>query len=260
MKPVELEDLKRLLDFGAECFEHQKVDILKLRGAKKVLFPMLMAAHNYTEGVWVLCRENRSHPCFTLLRSLCDNLINAKFLYCSPKKHSHIIFLDAVIEKRKQLNHALEYLQQNPERLSETRVTIKDVAKSLQDVMAQEKNTRTKIDNYPGDLISGSLKRTRHVDGHNKKRKSRTNSLEWFYIQIFRTLSSSTHVNFLDFPSYFKQEEKEIVVFLSGNPDDIGAVLSLADYLYKEVLNMFLRVFKSPLKKQFNEICKTQGK
>lgn len=102
MSPVGLSDLAKLLDFGAKCFEHQNLNVLKMRGAKKVLFPMLVAAHNYTEAVYSLCQENRSHPCFSLLRSLCDNLINAKFLYCSPRNHYCLIFLHGLIEKKCQ--------------------------------------------------------------------------------------------------------------------------------------------------------------
>ena len=84
MNPVELNDLAKLLDFGAKCLGYQNLNVLKMRGAKKMFFAMLVAAHNYTEGVYSLCRENRSHPCFSLLRSLCENLINVNFLYCFP--------------------------------------------------------------------------------------------------------------------------------------------------------------------------------
>jgi len=118
---------------------------------------MLVAAHNYTEGVYSLCRENRSHPCFGLLRSLCDNLINAKFLYCSPRKHCRLIFLHGLIEKRKQLNHALEYLKQHPQRLLEIKASINDVNKSLKKVRAQESKLNAKIAKYNGKLFDKSL-------------------------------------------------------------------------------------------------------
>lgn len=115
---------------------------------------------------------------------------------------------------------------------------------------------RTKIDKHPGKLIFGSLERAKYVNEHNNNRNIKSNSLEWIYILLFRTLSSSTHMNYLDFPNYFKQEEKEIVVFLSGNPDDIGQAIALADYLYKEILNMFLRIFKSPLRNNLRTSAK----
>jgi hypothetical protein len=73
------------------------------------------------------------------LRSLCDNLIKAKFLYCSPLKHSHVLFLDALIEKRKQLNDAFAYLQRYPQRLSEIKISIKDLSDTLKNVEEKEK-------------------------------------------------------------------------------------------------------------------------
>lgn len=39
MNPLGLSDLVKLLDFGAKCFKHQNLNVLKMRGAKKVLFP-----------------------------------------------------------------------------------------------------------------------------------------------------------------------------------------------------------------------------
>lgn len=39
MNPLGLSDLAKLLDFGAKCFKHQNLNVLKMRGAKKVLFP-----------------------------------------------------------------------------------------------------------------------------------------------------------------------------------------------------------------------------
>lgn len=92
----------------------------------------------------------------------------------------------------------------------------------------------------------------KYVDKYNKKKNKKTNSLEWIYILLFRHLSSATHINFLHFDNYFKIEGNEFVVMLSGNSDDVDHILSLAIYLYKEILAMFLRVFKSPLIKELN--------
>lgn len=256
MNSTRLNNLGKLLDFGAKCLNCEKinVNIRKLRGAKKVFFPMLIAAHNYTEGIYSLCSENRSHPCFPLLRSLCENHINAKFLYCAPIKHSYVIFLDGLSEKKKMLNHALDYSKQSPTRSLETKVSVKDITQSLKKVKNLEKEVVAKINKYPGKLILGTSERAKFVDEHNIKKNAKSSSLEWNYILYFRTLSSSTHMNFLDFPNYFKQEGREMVIFLSGNPDDINDILDMADFFYKEMLNMFLKIFKSPFKDDFKNI------
>lgn len=95
--------------------------------------------------------------------------------------------------------------------------------------------------------MSDVLEMAKYVDKHNKNKNRKSCSFEWIYILIFRYLSSATHINFLHFTEVFKVEDNEIVVLLSGNSDDVDRIVTLAIYLYKEMLAMFLRVFKSPL-------------
>lgn len=234
------------MDFGADCLKSQKINVLKLRGARKVFFPMVVAAQSYTEAIYALCREARTPPCLSLLRSLCDNFIKAKFLYCHPYKHRHIIFLDGVEEKRKQQNQALEFLKKNPEYLTQIKFTIEELSESLSKVKIQERKTKIKIESYLSETVFGTLEMAKYVDKHNIRKKRKLSSLEWIYILIFRHLSSATHINFLHFEEFFKVDENEIVVLLSGNVDDVDDILLLASFLYKEMLAMFLRVFKCP--------------
>ncbi|MBS0606410.1 MAG: hypothetical protein KF898_00885 [Parachlamydiales bacterium] len=250
---TDLTSLGKLLDFGAMCMEHQNIKIPRLRGVKKVFFPMLVAAHNYTEGVFSLCKENRSHPSFALLRPLCENLINARFLFCNRRKHTHVIFLDSLLEKKKQLDHALTFLKQNPNRFSETNMSIKDIEKTLKKIATQEKKVKARIKKFSGNLIMDTLGRARHVDKYNDDKHIMSTSLEWIYILIFRSLSSHVHIKSHDFKNYFKLVGSEIIVFLSGNVEEIGEILQLADYFYKELLRTFLKLFKSPLLKKFEK-------
>lgn len=249
MSHIKLQKVAKLLDFGAECFREQKINIMKMRGSRKIVFPMIIAAHNYSEAIFVLCKANRTHPCFSLLRSLLENLININFLYCSPKKHHHIILLNGLVEKKKQLDDVVKYLTKHPQFCE--RQNLSDVIKALDDVLKKEKKVKTKLKKHQENLIKSVYARARYVDEYNQLKNQKSESLEWLYIYIHRTLSSSTHINFLDFKNYFKFENSETVVFLSGNPDDTEAVLDLLNYLYKEALETFLKIFKSPLKNQF---------
>ncbi len=249
-----VKDLAKLLDYGAECFKQHKINVAKLRGARKIFFPMIVAAQNYTESIYCLCKENRTPVCLGILRSLTENLIKAKFLYCHPLRHCHVIFFNGVKEKRKQQNHALEFLNTNPEYLTQA-LTIKDLSIALKKVKIQEKRTQLKIDSFSSDKVSDDiLEMAKYVDKHHKNKNKKSYSLEWIYISLFRHLSSGTHINFLHFEQFFKIEGNEIVVLLSGNPDDVEEIVSLATYLYKEMLEMFLRVFKIPLIKKLKKI------
>ncbi len=253
---TKLSSLGKLLDFGADCIKRQNIKVLRLKGAKRIFFPMLVAAHNYTEAIFALCKENRTPPSSSLLRSLCENYINAKFLLCNKRKHAHVIYLDGLIEKKKQLNDTQAFLKKNPHRAAETGLSTNEVDKALKKVAAREKKVRTKIDTFLGNLILGTQGRAKHADEYNTNKHAKSASLEWIYILIFRTLSSATHINFLEFTRYFKLEAQEIVIFLSGNSDETPIIVALANYLYKEILGTFLKVFKSPLLTEFHELCR----
>ena len=219
---------------------------------------MLVAAHSYTEGIFCLSQENRSPRSSALLRPLCENLINARFLFCNRRKHTHVFYLDSLLERKKQLEHALKFLKHNPDRVAETNVSIKDVEKTLKKIATQEKKVRTRIEKFPGVLILDTQGRAHHVDKHNADKQIKSISLEWLYILLFRNLSASTHIKFLDFSRYFKNEGSEIVVFLSGNADETEGVVALADYFYKELLGTFLKLVKSPLLAEFEKSYSTK--
>jgi hypothetical protein len=251
----ELKYLEKLLDFGADCFNQQKIDLKRIQRKKQALFAMTVAAHSITEAIYSLCKEDRSHSCFILLRTLYENFINAKFLFTSSSsKHFYVIFLDALTQKEKQLQSAVDFLHKNPQD-SSVSVEMKDLNASLKKTKKLIIKTKNKINKYPGSLIVDVLGRARSVDSYNKNRGLSSASLEWIYTSPYRSLSSSTHLNYLAFPDFFKQGEDGVIeVLLSGNTKDIKFILAQANYLYLGIMNMFLSVFKNPLKTKFKKI------
>ncbi len=254
----ELTDLANLLNYGHKFLCHQNIQVFKLRGAKKIFFSMLTAAHNYSEAVFFLCGENRSHPCFTLLRPLCENLINAKFLYCNPRKHYLIICVDGLMEKEKQISHAIRYYSSSSQIPTHKEYSLKDLKKNLHRVVGSIKRVEININKHPGSMILDTLGRAQYVDKHNRRKNRTSQSLEEIYLLIYRQLCSSTHLNILELENFFKVEEGTLVVHLSGNADDIVLVLHLTFFLYKEMLRQFFAVFKIPMEKEFKKMASVQ--
>ena len=58
--------LCNLLNFGAECFEKLNVEYERIKNRKRLFLLMAVAAHNYTESIFSLCKQNRTHACFAL--------------------------------------------------------------------------------------------------------------------------------------------------------------------------------------------------
>lgn len=252
-----LNKVAKLLDFGEDCLNAQKLNVMKMKGARKTVFPMIIAAHNYSAGIYALCEANRTHPCFPLLRSLLENLINIKFLYCSPRCHHHIIFLIGLLEKKKQFDETLKYFKKFPGHEINLNFSGAGISKALEKLKAEEDKTRLKIDESQEKYVKSLLYRAIYVDEHNQTKNQKSESLEWLYIYLFRTLCSSTHLNSLEFKNYFAQEDGEIIMLLNGNPSDTGIVLDLLHYLYKETLDTFLKIFKNKLKNKFREFKKS---
>ena len=153
----------KLLDFGAKSIEAQNVDLPKLKGARSLFFQMIVAAHSYAEAVYILCKRNRTPACGGLLRSLLENLINIRFLYSAPREHHHIIFLHGVIEKRKQQNHALEFLNKNPQ-YQDQGFSITDLSKARDATVTQENVYTKKVNGHKMKLIESVIERTKYVD------------------------------------------------------------------------------------------------
>lgn len=242
----------KLLDFGAKSIEAQNIDLRKLKGARSLFFQMIVAAHSYAETVYILCERNRTPACGGLLRSLLENLINIRFLCCAPREHNHILFLHGIIEKRKQQDHALEFLNRNPQYQNQG-FSITDLSKARDANINQENVYIKKVNTHKMKLIKSVIERTKYVDEHNKKKHLKSEALERLYFIIYRSLSAATHMNFLSFQDHFKLENSQIVVMLSGDPEKVEHFLRVLIYLYTETLDTFLKIFKNPFRRQFHK-------
>lgn len=239
---TELLRLAKILDFGASCLAHQKNYLRRMTIRKSTLLGMVVAAHNYTESIYSLCKEGQSQACFVLLRSLIENRINAKFLFASSNsEHAYALLKDALINKEKQLNHAIEYFKKNSPEIPNT-FSIEDLQESLKQIMTQ-------IGKIKQESVIGIVNRAIEVDKYNKDKGLKSASLEWEYILIYRNLCTLSHLDLLGLPDFFNLDSKGIIeAFLSGNSDEIEVILQMAHDLYVDILKMFRLKFKSSLK------------
>ena len=255
----ELNQLAELLNFGADCFAKQKIEPSRIRRRKQFFLAMTVAAFSNIEAIYSLCKEKRSHPCLILLRTLYENYINAKFLFCSPNlKHYYILVLDDLLDRKKQSYDAVDFLKTNPS-YSSSCTEIKDLEQALKETEKRIKKTEIKINKYSGKSTLDIRGRAQYIDDYNKRNGIKSKSVKWIYVWIYRQLSSSVHLKESALQDFFERKlDGSLVVYLSGNPADIKRILEEAYNLLRGIISMFLTVFeknhKNPLKAEFKKI------
>jgi hypothetical protein len=251
----ELEQLETILDFSARMLEKQNIDLKKIRKKKQLFLLMHIALHNISESIFCLCKEERTNSCFILLRTLFENHVNAKFLFCSSNlKNFHSLQGDVYREKTKQLENAWRFVESNPnhsltpEQVIELNLSINENKKCLDKVNAL-------IDKYPGEVPSNLFGRAEFVDKYNEQRNKKTASLVWRYHLIYRELSTHTHLKISALRNFLEQSPNEApAAFLSGNPSNLNIVATLTNDSLKEFVSMFMKIFNSPLKSEYSNL------
>lgn len=239
-----MDRLAKILDFGAHYLNCKKIDIKKIRMRKNILFKMTIAAHNYTESIYCLCKEGRSQACHALLRALTENLINAKYLFITKNStNAKSFYLNTLEEKKKQISLAIEFLKKDPISCSSS-LSLKDLQKAQKKIKTQIKkiNQNNSIPRFPP-----IKERAQQIDKYNKTNGISSASFDWEYILIFKTLCNPSHLSHQGLSGFLEYDSQGFLnVFLSGNPNDIEAILQHTHRLYEDMIKMFINKFKLP--------------
>ena len=180
-----LTKLSKLLDFAADVMDAANIPSpLQQRGAKRHLFMLIVAGHNYSESVFVLCKQGRTHAAHVLLRSLCECLIKSRYLYCNPRLHLWELRLEAFIEKRRHLNGMKGFLASSYSTdAHRANLSIDEVEASLNHLHNSIVYCERSYRNYGGKfnggepVIRGVLSKAEYVDRHNSGLNAKSESL-----------------------------------------------------------------------------------
>ncbi|NGX31341.1 MAG: hypothetical protein K940chlam8_00707 [Chlamydiae bacterium] len=246
-----LDQLCKIVNFGADCLENSKIDRKKIRIRKKLFLLMMSAAHNYTEGIYELCKQSRTHSCFVLMRSLIENRINAKSLFASKGLDGvYGYLLESYNEEKKMLERMLELKKRRLcvpmlKNLSEKHLNKK--------IKSFDKIINTIKKKYPESIsFQKAYNRAEKIDEFNRIKKYRSESLKVEYESFYRLYSSNSHLTLrhgLD--TFISVGEDDILeILLSGDVNDLERILQHTFYFYQDILRMFLIHFKSPFRKE----------
>lgn len=258
-----LTKLCKLLDFAAEAMGAANIpSLLQQRGAKSHLFMLIVAGHNYSESVCVLCKQGRTHAAFVLLRSLCECLIKSRYLYCNPRLHLWELRLEAFMEKHKQLNAMKGFLASSRSTdAHRANLSLDEVETCLNQLDHSMVYCERSFRKYGGQfndrgkpVIKGALSKAEYVDKHNSDMNAKSESLAYFYHLVYRQLSSGVHLDGRNFSDFLSWNEDGCETLLSGNPEDVPNVARLALWLYHQLIRQFFIVYRLPHIRQMNII------
>jgi len=248
-----LNQLCNLLNFGADCLQKANIDYKKIKVRKRLFLQMVVAAHNYTESIFSLCKENRTHVCFVLLRSLVENRINAKSLFaCEGMDGVYLFQIDGYEEQKKMLERLLVLNKTIPTHQLQFKISDEDIRKSMKTIEKNIKHVERKTKNKTGpkDLFNLCLA----IDKFNINKNKPSASLLSEYESIFRHLCSHSHLTIKGLDEFISTKQGILEFFLSGNPEDRGVIVAHSLYLYQDILKMFLIQFKIPLLKSLKNL------
>ncbi len=258
-----LKKLCHLMDFGADCMQAAKIATPdRLRGAKGHLLWLIVTAHNHCESVCELCKKARTHAALVLLRTVCECLVKARYLYCDPHLHVWELRLEAFREKSKCLNGMKGLIESGaPEKVSSARVSIDEVKASLNLLRYPMEYCERGFRERGGGFNkngrpnkTGTLAKAKHVDKYNFDKGAKSESLEFLYHSVYRQLSSGVHVDGQNFSDYISWSEDCCEVRLSGDASRVPEVSELAIWLYSNLMRQFLKVYRIPRVRQMNVI------
>lgn len=248
--------LCNLLNFGAECFEKLNVEYGKIKIRKRLFLLMAVAAHNYTESIFSLCKQNRTHACFPLLRSLVENRINAKSLFATETMDGVYQFQITGYEEQKKMLERLLLINRNiPSHQIQIRISDADLINTIKIIDKKIKIIQTKIKNKnsPKSLYNLTL----GIDNFNTTKNKKSASLQSEYESVYRHLCSHSHLTIQGLEQFISVKQGVLEFFLSGNSEDVELVAQHAAYLYEDILKMVLIQFKLPRRKELKQIFKT---
>lgn len=245
-----VQELAEVLDFGHGELSKTNFTMDKIKTRNRIMLAMFVAAHNYTESIYVLAKEARTHGCDVLLRALFENWINAKYIFCSTNYEKPARFiLNGEYELLNTLQQLKKYRNDYPLRdTSQAAITDKwlnDTIKKL------ERNITILGQKYPNIKRSGSVRtRSKAVDDYNyAKGRKVVQPLEWNYLLIYKHLCETSHLTVRGLNSFIEKTTTGYNVQLSGDANEVEKVVVSAHAWYLDTLNMFSQQFGIPTRK-----------
>ena len=235
--------LAEMIDAGAKEFTKKiKLDNLSLK--QELLYFNFIAVNNYSEAVYVLCKDMRPYPAIVVLRSIVEAFINVAYILTHNSDKRALLFSMEDSYYRKGLTTEISvFLTKHPE-YEKDRFN-REMFKGALEIIEKElevynKNLKLKLKNkddfkkhYHVDLIE----RAKAVD-----RKLKKPNFEYIYILVYRYFSEFGHLSMRGLDHF-------IIKKADGNHEATASQHTEVRHIIATTYTMYL-YFLSALKKR----------
>ncbi|MCC2630725.1 MAG: hypothetical protein K0S38_534 [Candidatus Paceibacter sp.] len=236
---IVLENLRVILEFGASLFPKLNVPISAetLTPKKDYALFNFGAIHNYSESIYVLCKDSRPHSAHVLLRSIFEAYVNTLYFL---NTNSNLKLIKAVVEdltdnRIKVLNGFAKLIKKYPE--WENRSSLTNYA-TLNDLLNHTQKTIDFVKNnnrFHSTTKIGKNFRDR-VEALDKKITTKIRgNWEFNYLLVYKYFSTYTHLLMSGLENFVTKKDKQIS-FDIGQSKDVEPIVVTTYAFYYNLL------------------------
>jgi len=202
-----LEQLRILLEFGSEIFiKYLQTSIGDGNYKKSFISFYFGAIHNYTESIYILCKNSRPHSATVLMRSVFEAFINVLYLTNTNSNLKIAKYTISDFEERiKVINQFKRFVAKYPDWENKYQMTN---LKNLDSLIDRNKKHKEAIERgnkfYKTTTIESDLRK--RAEAYDKKVKG-NGVWEFNYILIYKYFSTYTHLTVTGIENFVKQED-----------------------------------------------------
>lgn len=202
-----LGQFRELLEFGAKIFEnHLKIDTNSRDFKKNFISFYFGAIHNYSESIYVLCKDSRPHAATVILRSVLEAFINVIYLMNTNSNLKIAKFAISDFEERiKVLKQFKVFVAKFPKWEGKDNLT---TTKDLDNMIAFNQKHKEGIEKgnrfYKSTKILKDLRA--RAEAYDKKTKKEGN-WEFNYLLVYKYFSNFTHLSISGIEGFFNKED-----------------------------------------------------
>lgn len=232
LSEIELKHLKYLrtiIDYGAARME--EVNVANLNHLQSYLVFNHTVVNNYSEAVYILCKDARPHGAFVILRSLYEAHINSEYIQIGDADRKLALFAREGFYTRQTIANEFErFVKKYPKKRGSISVLQEGSISSLKIFAAKYisdiniANKLTKEDKYP-DLLTKSREIDNNVSGDDK------GLAELYYHLVYRFLSPYAHLNAWGLEMFIHRNPDNSINLDLGQTEKVHLIIAQV-YLY----------------------------
>lgn len=239
-----LKYLSSLLDYGSSQLRNRNGARSQFTHLQNFLLFNQVVIHNYSEAIYLLCKDARPHAAYVLLRSIFEAHTNAEYIKYGDSERKLALFAKkGFVERRKIANGFDQFIKKYPQKKGSISVLEGKSVDEMKEFVKRHiagvdsANKLNQKERYP-DILLRSIKIDEAISDPEEKGNN-----ELYYHLVFRQLSPYAHLNAYGLEMFIEEGIDGSKVFLLGRTKDVHIII-LQTYLYYFVSLMGLFQYK----------------